>query len=121
MNIIYCNNNTIYFKNYTMEVAEAEIVFKLSKNITSHLKEIKEIKKYIDCVIPAIELPDTRFNNFESAGEFKLITDNACAKYLLLGSPYNIVEKISFDNHFVNISTIDSSNEGNTLNVLGSP
>ena len=84
-------------------------------------KEIKEIKRYIDCVIPAIELPDTRFNNFESVGEFQLIADNACAKYLFLGSPYSTVEKINFENHFVNISTIDSSNEGNTLNVLGSP
>ena len=27
-----------------MGVAEAEIAFKLSKNISSHLKEIKEIK-----------------------------------------------------------------------------
>ena len=62
---VYSNNDIINFPNYTMVVAEAEIVFKLSKNISSHLKEIKEIKRYIDCVIPAIELPDTRFNNFE--------------------------------------------------------
>ena len=33
------------------------------------------------------------------------------------------VENLNFaiENHFVNISTKDSSNEGNTLNVLGSP
>ena len=118
---VYSNNDTINFTNYTMGVAEAEIAFKLSKNISSHLKEIKEIKRYIDCVIPAIELPDTRFNSFESAGEHQLIADNACAKYLFLGSPYSTVENINFENHFVNISTIDSSNEGNTSNVLGSP
>ena len=67
---VYSNNDTSNFTNYTMGVAEAEIAFKLSKNISSHLKEIEEIKRYIDCVIPAIELPDTRFDNFESAGEF---------------------------------------------------
>ena len=77
---VYSNNNTINFTNYTMGVAEAEIAFKLSKNISSHLKEIKEINRYIDCVIPAIELPETRFNNFESAEEFLLIADNASAK-----------------------------------------
>ena len=61
---VYSNNDTINFTNNTMGVAEAEIAFKLSKNISSHLKDIKEIKRYIDSVIPAIELPDTRFNNF---------------------------------------------------------
>ena len=109
---VYSNNNTINFTNNTMGVAEAEIAFKLSKNISSHLKEIKEIKRYIDCVIPAIELPDTRFNNFENAGEFQLIADNACAKYLFLGSPYITLENINFENHFVNINTIGSSNKG---------
>ena len=118
---VYSNNDKINFTNYTMVVAEAEIAFKLSKNISSYLKEIKEIKRYIECVILVIELPDTRFNNFENAGEFQLIADNACAKYLFLGSPYSTVERINFENHFVNISTIDSLNEGNTLNVLGSP
>ena len=82
---VYSNNDTINFTNYTMRVAEAEIAFKLTENISSHLKGIK---RYINCVIPAIELPDTRFNNFESAGEFQLIADNACAKYHFLGSPY---------------------------------
>ena len=118
---VYSNNDTINFTNYTMGVAEAEVAFKLSKNISSHLKEINEIKRYINCVIPAIELPDTRFNNFENAGEFQLIADNACAKYLFLGSPFSTVERINFENHFVNISTLDKSNEGNTLNALGSP
>ncbi len=118
---LYYNNETINFINYTMGVAEPEIAFKLSKNISSNLKEIKEIKRCIDYVIPAIELPDTRFNHFESAGEFQLIADNACAKYLFLGSPYSIIDNINFENHFVNISAINSINEGNTVNVLGSP
>ena len=46
---IYNNNDTINFANYNMGVAEAEIAFKLSKNISSHLKEIKEIKRYRLC------------------------------------------------------------------------
>ena len=79
-----------------MGVAEAEIAFKLSKNISSLLKKIKEIKEYIDCVLPAIELPDTRFNNFERSGEFQLIADNACAKYLFLDSPCITLENINF-------------------------
>ena len=70
---VYSNNDTIDFTNYTLGVAEAEIAFKLSKNISSHSKEIKEIKRYIDCVIIAIELPDTTFNNFESTKEFNLL------------------------------------------------
>ena len=35
---VYSNNDTINFTNNTMGVAEAEIAFKLSKNIYSHLK-----------------------------------------------------------------------------------
>ena len=114
---VYSSNNIINFTNYTMGAAEVEIAFKLSKNIFSHLKEIK---RYIEFVIPAIELADTSFNNIECAGEFHLIADNAFAKYVFLDSPYSTVERINFENHFVNISTINSSNEGNTLNVLGS-
>ena len=57
---------------------------------------MKEIKVYIDCVISVIELPDTKFSNFESVGVFWLIVDKAYAKYLFLGSYYSTVQKINF-------------------------
>ena len=35
---VYSNNDTINFTNHTMEVAEAEIAFKLSKKISLNTK-----------------------------------------------------------------------------------
>ena len=61
------------------------------------------MKRYIDSIILSIELPDTRFNSFGRVGEFQLIADYACAKYLFLSSPYLTLENIKFEKHFVNI------------------
>ena len=60
---VYSYNDTINITNYTMGLAETEIAFKLSKNVHSKLKEIE---RCIDWVIPAIVLPDTRFNDFKA-------------------------------------------------------
>jgi 2-keto-4-pentenoate hydratase len=35
---------------------------------------------------PAIEIPDSRFGDFASAGEAQLIADNACAHLFVLGA-----------------------------------
>ena len=35
---------------------------------------------------PAIEIPDSRFENFATVGEAQLIADNACAHEFILGS-----------------------------------
>ena len=36
---------------------------------------------------PAIELPDSRFDDFATAGGPQLVADNACANWFVLGDP----------------------------------
>ena len=49
------------------------------------LKNVQEILDSIDSVLPAIEIPDSRFLNFHKIGENLLIADNACAGEYVLG------------------------------------
>ncbi|MGY4599707.1 2-keto-4-pentenoate hydratase [Bradyrhizobium sp. GM22.5] len=43
----------------------------------------------MDSLHPAIEIPDSRFADFASAGEAQLIADNACAHLFVLGAATN--------------------------------
>tara|TARA_E500000178_G_C16834488_1_gene667638 strand:- start:197 stop:388 length:192 start_codon:yes stop_codon:yes gene_type:complete len=63
-----------------MRVAGPEIACKISKNIKK--KTVSNILSLVEAVYSAIELANNRFQNFKKAGEFLLITDNACAKIL---------------------------------------
>ena len=119
---LFYDKESIKLSKYKMGVAEPEFVFKLSKDVTQKVYNNNDIITLIDELYPAIELPDTRFENFEKIGEFQLISDNACAKYILLGQVINAdIKDINFENIKVTISTNKSKNKGNSANVLGSP
>ena len=61
---LFSNNDSVNLINCTMGVAESEFASKLSKNVYSNIKEIKEILKLIDYLVLTIELSDTRFKIF---------------------------------------------------------
>ena len=46
-----------------------------------------EVLERVSALHPAIELPDSRYDHFETVGDLQLIADNACAHYFVLGSP----------------------------------
>ena len=119
---LFYDKESIKFSKYKMGVAEPEFVFKLSKDITKKIYNNNNLITLIDEFYPAIELPDTRFEDFKNVGEFELISDNACAKYIFLGQAINTnIKDINFKNINVTISTNKSKNKGNSSNVLGSP
>ena len=48
---------------------------------------MREVLDAVDTLHPAIEIPDSRFADFVSAGAAQIIADNACAHLFVLGAP----------------------------------
>ncbi len=108
-----------------MKVAEAEFAFQLGSDLPLRNKNynIEEVLAAVDYLHPAIEIPDSRFNQFAKVGEAQLIADNACAHEFVLGEPTE-EEWRDFDlqNHSVEIQNQKSVMEkGTGRNVLGDP
>ena len=70
-----------------MAVAEAEFAFVMARDLPPRAAPYAEAE-VLDAVAalhPAIELPDSRFADFATAGGPQLIADNACAHEFVLG------------------------------------
>ena len=48
---------------------------------------VREVLDAVGTLHPAIEIPDSRFADFVSAGAAQIIADNACAHLFVLGAP----------------------------------
>lgn len=75
-----------------MRVAEAEFAFVLARDIPAREDPYTE-DEVLACVAslhPAIELPDSRFEDFAAAGGPQLAADDACAGWFKLGEPVGI-------------------------------
>ena len=48
---------------------------------------VQQVLDAVDTLHPAIEIPDSRFSDFVSAGAAQIIADNACAHLFVLGAP----------------------------------
>jgi 2-keto-4-pentenoate hydratase len=72
-----------------MRVAEPEFAFRMRKDLparsTPHT--LQQVLDAVDTLHPAIEIPDSRFADFVSAGAAQIIADNACAHLFVLGPP----------------------------------
>ncbi|MDA1330925.1 MAG: hypothetical protein O3A65_00420 [Proteobacteria bacterium] len=72
-----------------MAVAEAEYCFRLGSDLPPREADysVEEVLTAMDTLHPAIEIPDSRYLDFITAGEAQLIADNACASWFVLGPP----------------------------------
>jgi 2-keto-4-pentenoate hydratase len=72
-----------------MRVAEPEFAFRMRVDLSprSAAYSVAEVLDAVDTLHPAIEIPDSRFADFVSAGEPQIIADNACAHLFVLGKP----------------------------------
>ena len=71
----------------SMRVAEAEFAFRMAVDLTPR-REAYTVDEVLDAVAtlhPAIEIPDSRYEDFTLVGAPQLIADNACAHYFVLG------------------------------------
>jgi 2-keto-4-pentenoate hydratase len=72
-----------------MRVAEPEFAFRMATDLPPRPSPytVREVLDAVGTLHPAIEIPDSRFADFVSAGEEQIIADNACAHLFVLGAP----------------------------------
>lgn len=72
-----------------MRVGEPEFAFRMARDLPprSVPYTVQEVLDAVDTLHPAIEIPDSRFADFVSAGAAQIIADNACAHLFVLGAP----------------------------------
>ena len=71
-----------------MRVMEAEFAFRLGQDLTGTAAQpltVEEVMSAVTALHLAIEIPNSRYENFVTAGEGALIADFACACHVVLG------------------------------------
>jgi 2-keto-4-pentenoate hydratase len=115
-----------------MRVAEPEFVFRMGRSLVPRPQaySVDEVMAAAADLYLGIEVPDSRFANFVTAGEPQLIADNACAHEFILGPQApNLWRSTDLSTHAVHAVVDGSSHsaprsytrEGSGANVLGDP
>ena len=106
-------------------VAEAEFAFRLASDLPPRPEaySVGEVIAAVATLHPAIEIPDTRYDDATKVGAPQLIADNACAHYFVLG-PATAADWRRMD--LVELPVTATVGDGETRvgkggNVLGDP
>ena len=124
-NRVHPDGTPIWLGNNGMRVAEAEFAFRLGHDLPPRPQpyELAEVLAAIDTLHPAIEIPDSRYNDFCVVGSPQLIADNACAHHFVLGSATSADwRSVALSSHVVRVQFNGTPiREGIGANVLGDP
>ena len=85
-------NETVDLKRWIHPRAEPEIAFRVSKNIEYPLT-LDELPKYVDAMAPAIEIIDSRYENFKFSLE-DVVADNCSSTGYVIGAWQNLHAEI---------------------------
>ena len=85
---VIADGGTASMHGNEMRVAEPEFCFRMARDLPPRPQawSVAEVLDAVAALHPAIEIPDSRFADFVSAGEAQLIADNACAHRFVLGA-----------------------------------
>ena len=109
-----------------MGVAEAEFAFRMGRDLPSRRApfSVDTVMEAVASLHPAIEIPDSRFEDFTAAGAPQLVADTACADLFVLGpaAPEAAWRALDLAAHpaVLRINGADASS-GVGANVLGGP
>ena len=116
---------TIPLAGNLMRVAELELAFRMGRDLAPRGTRygVDEALAAVESLHPALEIPDSRYEDFVSVGEAQLIADNACAHLFILGpavaTPWRSLDLAA---HAVRAEVAGkSSHAGRGANVLGDP
>ncbi len=108
-----------------MRVAEAEFAFRMEQDLPPRAEpyRVDEVLAAVGTLHPAIEVPDSRFDDFTVVGAPQLIADNACAHLFVLGppAPANWREVDLIEHRVLGAVVGTVAREGKGANVLGDP
>ncbi|MBG04329.1 MAG: hydratase [Rhodospirillaceae bacterium] len=115
----------LVFGENRMRVAEPEFAFRFATALKPRRKEytLEDVLCAVGSLHPAIEIPDSRFENFATVGGAQLIADNACAHEFILGSATEADWRaIDLSQHKATIEAVGGEvHDGIGANVLGDP
>jgi 2-keto-4-pentenoate hydratase len=121
---VIANGGTASMAGNEMRVAEPEFAYRMATDMPPRSSPygVQEVVDAVASLHPAIEIPDSRFSDFVSAGAAQIIADNACAHLFVLGAPttsnwraLDLVEEKPV------ITLRDQQFIGHGKNVLGDP
>lgn len=102
-------------------LVEPEIAFLIGKDIRSHISEINEIQSYVNAVMPALEVVDTRYHNYQ----FTLIdniADSSSSARFITGQPMHLSKLIYLAEVSVDLSCSDQHlASGSAADCMGNP
>jgi 2-keto-4-pentenoate hydratase len=78
---------TVSLATSLMRCVEVEFAFRMGRDLPPHdrPRATDAVMAAVAALHPAIELPDSRFDDFAAVGAPQLIADDACADWFLLG------------------------------------
>jgi 2-keto-4-pentenoate hydratase len=84
---VIADGGTASMAGNEMRVAEPEFAFRMRADLPARSTPytVDQVLDAVDTLHPAIEIPDSRFSDFVSAGDAQIIADNACAHLFVLG------------------------------------
>jgi 2-keto-4-pentenoate hydratase len=85
---VLADGGTASMAGNEMQVAEPEFAFRMAADLPprSSPYSVPQVLDAVATLHPAIEIPDSRFADFVSAGAAQIIADNACAHLFVLGA-----------------------------------
>ena len=107
-----------------LHIIEAEFDFTLKEDLPlrNGAYSRDEVMAAVDNLHPAIEIPDSRYENWRDAGMPQLVADNAVAALLVMGSPARDWRGLDLSRQSVTIKVNgEAVDEGSGANVLGDP
>jgi 2-keto-4-pentenoate hydratase len=108
-----------------MRVAEAEFAFRLARPLPKRTApfSVEEVLDAVGSLHPAIEVPDSRYNDFVRVGGSQLIADMACASWFMVGAAApDTWRTLDLATHrVVAHRNGESAGDGGGFNVLGDP
>jgi 2-keto-4-pentenoate hydratase len=115
----------IPFGNNHMKVAEVEFAFRLGRDLPPRRTAYAEDEVFgaVAGLHPSIEIPDSRYDRFETVGAPALIADNACAHWLCIGEAMPDTWREMDLAAFAPVGRVADKPDvhGKGANVLGSP
>ena len=116
---------TIPLAGNLMRVVELELAFRFGRGLPPRSRpySVDEVLAAVATLHPALEIPDSRYEDFTAVGEAQLIADDACAHLFILGeattAPWRDMDLAA---HEVSAEVLGkSTHPGRGSNVLGDP
>lgn len=124
-NRVLADGATVPLNGNIMMVAEAEFAFTFAASLPRRANPYTqdEVLDAVASLHPAIEVPDSRYNDFAKVGAPQLIADAACADWFVLGAPATADWRTrNLVSHAVAAyRNGDKAATGSGANVLGDP